>query len=264
MDELDRCLPEYEIRVLERLHHITENVQNIITVIAIDKNQLQRSIGKIFCVDNEKKEIFDKYLKKFIHFELALDKGKVSEKFIEKYYDYVNLFDNSIWEIKDSIEEFFQEVFKNIDARIQNNIVDRAFLVHNLLFDDKKDYSFMCLELLMVITNVVYKSETIITRWLKPLIRLSGGVTTIFDNFLNKKLEQSKIHIQHISEIRKDEYVFEEKNSLYSIIIFSWLKIFLEEYANVKYCFEDKQSQEYFIKNIEDLKKFLEVVKIIK
>ncbi len=38
VDELDRCIPEYAIKVLERLHHLTEEKNNIITIIAIDKN----------------------------------------------------------------------------------------------------------------------------------------------------------------------------------------------------------------------------------
>ena len=62
VDELDRCLPEYAIKVLERLHHITENVENIITVISIDKEQLARNIQSIFGEENNT----DRYLKKFI------------------------------------------------------------------------------------------------------------------------------------------------------------------------------------------------------
>ena len=38
VDELDRCLPEYTIKVLERLHHITEDMTNALTIIAVDKN----------------------------------------------------------------------------------------------------------------------------------------------------------------------------------------------------------------------------------
>ena len=30
VDELDRCLPEYAVKVLERLHHITEDAQNFV------------------------------------------------------------------------------------------------------------------------------------------------------------------------------------------------------------------------------------------
>ena len=40
VDELDRCLPEYAIKILERLHHLTEKNNNTIMIIAIDKKQL--------------------------------------------------------------------------------------------------------------------------------------------------------------------------------------------------------------------------------
>ena len=48
VDELDRCIPEYAIKVLERLHHLTEGKSNIITVISMDKDQLKKSVEKIF------------------------------------------------------------------------------------------------------------------------------------------------------------------------------------------------------------------------
>ena len=44
VDELDRCIPEYAIKVLERLHHLTEGKSNIITVISMDKDQLKKSV----------------------------------------------------------------------------------------------------------------------------------------------------------------------------------------------------------------------------
>mgnify|MGYP003533024634 FL=1 len=44
VDELDRCLPEYSIKVLERLHHLTENTDNVITVLSMDKSQLEKSV----------------------------------------------------------------------------------------------------------------------------------------------------------------------------------------------------------------------------
>lgn len=41
IDELDRCLPEYAIKVLERMHHITQNVQNFQIIYSIDKGQIE-------------------------------------------------------------------------------------------------------------------------------------------------------------------------------------------------------------------------------
>lgn len=62
VDELDRCIPEYAIKVLERLHHLTEESTNLITIIAIDKPQLVCGIKKIFGINNP-----EKYLQKFIN-----------------------------------------------------------------------------------------------------------------------------------------------------------------------------------------------------
>lgn len=61
VDELDRCIPEYAIKVLERLHHLTEEKSNIITIIAIDKKQLDCSVGHLFAFEEG-----NKYLEKFI------------------------------------------------------------------------------------------------------------------------------------------------------------------------------------------------------
>lgn len=47
IDELDRCLPEYAIKVLERIHHICNGFQ-IVQIIAIDKSHLADSICKVF------------------------------------------------------------------------------------------------------------------------------------------------------------------------------------------------------------------------
>ena len=152
VDELDRCLPEYAIKVLERLHHLTEGTINIITVITYDKIQLEHSIKSLFGFDD-----CSAYLKKFVQFELKLEYGKISERFVEKHADYIDLFDKTIVEYEDSIEEFMQAVFQKIEAREQEQIINRTMLVHKLLYNDLKDYSFMCIELLSVVLFTCYK-----------------------------------------------------------------------------------------------------------
>ena len=82
VDELDRCLPEYAVKVLERLHHLTGESSKIITIIAIDKKQLMTSINQIFGFENT-----EKYLEKFIHFEIKLNIGTV----LPDVFEYVDL-----------------------------------------------------------------------------------------------------------------------------------------------------------------------------
>ncbi len=47
VDELDRCLPEYAIKVLERFHHIC-NEMPVIQILAINKKNLADSISSVF------------------------------------------------------------------------------------------------------------------------------------------------------------------------------------------------------------------------
>ena len=47
VDELDRCLPEYAVKVLERLHHIVGETQ-IILITAVDASRLAHSIYNVF------------------------------------------------------------------------------------------------------------------------------------------------------------------------------------------------------------------------
>ena len=151
VDELDRCLPEYAIKVLERLHHLTEGNRNVITVVSIDKKQVETSVRHAFGYDNP-----EKYLEKFFDFEVQLDKGETSERILEKYADYIELFDKEIFLFDDSVEECIQEIFKDIDIRTQEQLVKKVMLVHKLLYTDKKDYSFMCMELIFTVMIFVY------------------------------------------------------------------------------------------------------------
>lgn len=67
VDELDRCLPEYQIKVLEILYHLLD-IPNLIIVIALDKTQLEHAIKNKFGEDTNTSG----YLAKFIQYEIDL------------------------------------------------------------------------------------------------------------------------------------------------------------------------------------------------
>lgn len=48
VDELDRCMPAYAIKILERLHHMFEGIDNVVVIIAVDSKQLNHSIREIY------------------------------------------------------------------------------------------------------------------------------------------------------------------------------------------------------------------------
>ncbi len=164
VDELDRCLPEYAIKVLERLHHISENVPNMITIIAVDKKRLENTVNSIFGnKDDKQDDCADKYLKKFIRFELHLDNGKQdSPKFFDKFPDFYSRFDASLYDRLENTEQFLEELFYDIDIRSQERIIERATIIHDICFgEEKQDHSVMYMELFYVVLYYHYKNNGI-------------------------------------------------------------------------------------------------------
>lgn len=60
VDELDRCLPEYAIKVLERLHHVCDEIP-IIQILAINKSVLADSISTVFGKNYSNTDNHDKW-----------------------------------------------------------------------------------------------------------------------------------------------------------------------------------------------------------
>ena len=85
IDELDRCLPTYAIKVLERVHHLFSDLNNVIVVITMDKKQLEHSIKQIYGEID-----VDTYLRKFMSFKLDLDNG-MARRYCEKYERYLKI-----------------------------------------------------------------------------------------------------------------------------------------------------------------------------
>ena len=141
VDELDRCIPEYQIKVLERLHHIFNGIDNMQVILAVDKTQLERTIQKMF---GDKADT-QKYLAKFIKFEIELDEGTYSNQFEEIHSYYFNQFEETD---QSDVVEFQENIFKGIEAREKIEIVEKCHLLHSLLnkSDEKMDARFMCVE----------------------------------------------------------------------------------------------------------------------
>ncbi len=97
VDELDRCLPTYSIKVLERLHHIFDGLNNVIVIVSMDKRQLAHSIKEIYGnID------VDTYLRKFIAFKVCLDTGK-AKGYADKFASYFSMFEDGC---NDEVESF--------------------------------------------------------------------------------------------------------------------------------------------------------------
>lgn len=263
VDELDRCLPEYTIKVLERLHHLTEGKENIITIISIDKQQLMASVKNTFGFEKP-----EKYLEKFISFEVKLDNGKVSESIFEKYADYIALFDKDIFKFGDSWEDCIKAIFKNIEVRTQEQLVKKAMLAHQLLFSDKKDYSFMCMELILSVMvcvhhdNSCFSGKSINLSFPDSIFNAENGSQPEFAEFLKNKIEN--VYDIHCATYpaNVEYYRLKKDASLYGAIIFTW---YWMHKKNRKTIIQHTENDAYepISKNHEELKKFAETIKMM-
>ena len=105
VDELDRCLPEYQIKVLECLYHLLD-IQDLIVVIALDKQQLECAIKNKF---GEHQNTYG-YLAKFIQYEIDLPDGD-TYNYIQQLMTFSSDYD---YEVKRVISEMFRTIKMSI------------------------------------------------------------------------------------------------------------------------------------------------------
>lgn len=141
VDELDRCMPEYAIKVLERIHHLFEGIPNTIVIMAVDSKQLENSVKKIFgnAVDT------GRYLRKFISFNLELGVGSLQSKYVERYNYYFDKFEE-----RDAAAKELQTLATlcQIDIRNLNKLIEKLDIIHTLTFKEKMSESVLWFELM--------------------------------------------------------------------------------------------------------------------
>ena len=106
VDELDRCLPEYQIKVLESLYHLLD-IPDLIVVIALDKQQLEYSIRNKFGYEQDTYG----YLSKFIQYEVDLPEGDT--------YSYVKQLLTFSSEHNGDVKNVISNMFKGVELSIR-------------------------------------------------------------------------------------------------------------------------------------------------
>lgn len=197
VDELDRCLPEYSIKVLERLHHIcynTETDRNVfVQVVALNKDEMLGSIASTFGrsfdyrmkIDysressqpifpssatinpenfHEKQRKFaDYYFQKFFQMVIPVPLGKMNERNLAILNGFEENFSEGIVK-KDYIAKFLSNVLDKIPMRIKQEYLDFVKTVHQIVVCDttlSKDISLGVLgvELVDSLFRVVFKTK---------------------------------------------------------------------------------------------------------
>ena len=111
VDEIDRCLPDEQLKILERLHHLFD-VKNCAVIVAMNQACVAKTVKTIYGIDGYE------YLRKFFNFTFRLDTSA------DEY-------------LKNLLEEFLKN-FKNLKTSI-NGIESSINLAYQcLLYGSKK------------------------------------------------------------------------------------------------------------------------------
>lgn len=146
VDELDRCVPAYAIKVLERLHHFFDGLNNVIVLIAVDSAQLNHSVKQIYGDETDERA----YLKKFIQMTFRLDTGEMSGAVFGKYNEYLSSFNFENEEECRFFEEIFQTIWYGIDMRTLEKEMERVAVIHRLVAGNLNDPAIALFEVLSV------------------------------------------------------------------------------------------------------------------
>lgn len=110
VDEIDRCRPTYAIDLLERIKHLF-NIENVIFIVALDKNQLSVSLKGVYGEGLNTNE----YLRRFIDVEFnlpSIDTKSFTTNLISKF-SFDEYFANKKGELAYDFENF-KDVFNEL------------------------------------------------------------------------------------------------------------------------------------------------------
>lgn len=207
VDELDRCLPAYTIKVLERLHHIFTDIENVIVIIAMDKKQVEHIVGQIYGV---KDVDVDRYLRKFISFELSLEKGNASN-YLDKYTSFTSLFEINKDDL-DKINAFFSNITIGIDIRTQERIFNKAEIMYKLIYKNWIcDSSIMVFEIFILVLYEKQKKTNL--RWIVEgthYINVENQLGKDYYAMIKKYADSIKRGKYHC--YGEDDYIYIEKS----------------------------------------------------
>ncbi len=158
VDELDRCLPEYAIKVIERIHHINERVKNIATIICVDSEQLNPMIEHYY----GRNDMAPQYLRKILDFSYKLSCGENSDDYECLLSDFSNAFGPPTRGFSEQeIYGFLTNMFEGFRIRNICKIINQTMLVDKLAYpnNEKRPLDFMCAELFIAWSIFVYGAD---------------------------------------------------------------------------------------------------------
>jgi len=187
IDELDRCKPDYAVRMLEVLKHFFV-VNNIVFVCAIDKKHLEDSICGFY---GSEKMNASEYLRRFFELEINLPTPDYS-KFCEHLYDYFQLAD------------FFESKERLQYSAFRNSPEDFKWFLSSL--GVKKGLSLRQLERIVAFTRISLRNLGARTYYY-PILSLFVTYLRFFDYQFYVALKDHKWSCQELLNAFQAKYL---------------------------------------------------------
>lgn len=179
IDELDRCRPDYAVKILENIKHLF-TVPGIVFVLSIDKVQLGHAVRGFYGSDSIDA---DEYLRRFIDLEYQLPEpdSRVFVEYLLNYYDFDSFLKSKdrvggreFQYDKDTLLNISQLLFSHSEFTLRQ--IDKCFSRIRLTLQTFLSNQFIYPEILVFLAYLFEKERDL-------YIRLEKGEYNIIDFF---------------------------------------------------------------------------------
>lgn len=212
--------------------------------------------------------------KKFINLEIYLDEGNVNAFFSEKYRAFLSMFDETLLASSFSINDYISALFSGMAVRTQERLMEKVTAIHRLLFkDEKKDYSFMCFELLMAVWAQIPLLPEEFSSQLKEIpiqanfqrrssrVSCSIKLPSAFAEYINNNCQCQNISIVHMQP--EDRIAFQHPVDIWELLTLYSQNVYGK--VSDKYVLsDDVPRKEEFSHYISDFKKIQQIFQLIR
>lgn len=153
IDELDRCRPDFAIRLIERIKHFFD-IPKIVFVLVIDKTQFSKVICHNYGYDEK---LGEEYLDKFVDFMIPLP--RISVPLFNNKFDHVEILKELLFKVGEESDDiclvFYLAQFNNyFSARQLQKVINQYALLRKPLIETN---IFLVLALLLDPTKLTEK-----------------------------------------------------------------------------------------------------------
>lgn len=205
IDEMDRCRPTFSIELLEKAKHLF-NVEGVVFVLAIDKEQLEHSIRTVYGIGMN----VGGYLRRFIdvNYELPVPPAKGFCEFLFKRFG-----------IKDYVKNNIDRIGSNDILYHLIDTLSELFSIFNFPLRVQEQ----CLSQVSIALHMFGSNEKVFPEMLAALIALKSANQILYKKFIKKSCEVQDV-LNSIKEVHGGRNFLKEDSGIYFEVLLNILQ----------------------------------------